>query len=232
MGKNRRGVTWAGLHILGMALMLCGSMGAALLPGEEWLAWLGRPAFPIFAFLAAEGYARTADLGRYIRRLLAWALLSEIPFDLLYGDRAFYPFRQNVLWTLVMGLLLCLLTDRVRRFRPALRAVLTAALALMGYTAGYAALSDYYGAGVLTVWMFHLFRERRWWRFLCQLLCLYVLQVQLLGGSHTEIALLALIPIWLYRGEQGRHGRRFRRVCYAFYPAHMLALFLIRRWMP
>ena len=39
-------------------------------------------------------------------------------------------------------------------------------------------------------------------------------------------ALLALVPIWLYRGRQGRHSKPFQYACYAFYPVHMLLLVL------
>ena len=44
-------------------------------------------------------------------------------------------------------------------------------------------------------------------------------------------ALFALVPIWLYQGRQGLHGKVFRWFCYAFYPVHMLILFIIRGQM-
>ena len=54
-------------------------------------------------------------------------------------------------------------------------------------------------------------------------------------GHHFEIpqqsfALLALIPIWLYNREQGYHSKWFKYFCYAFYPAHLLILFIIWQW--
>ena len=42
------------------------------------------------------------------------------------------------------------------------------------------------------------------------------------------VALLALVPIWLYRGRQGYHSKPFQYACYAFYPVHMLLLVLMR----
>lgn len=57
--------------------------------------------------------------------------------------------------------------------------------------------------------------------------------VELLGLEveicHQGLALLALVPIWLYQGRQGHHSKPFQYACYAFYPAHMLALALILR---
>jgi hypothetical protein len=52
--------------------------------------------------------------------------------------------------------------------------------------------------------------------------------VELLGRlvelPQQGLALLALVPIWLYRGRQGYHSRAFQYACYAFYPVHLLIL--------
>ena len=241
--QEERGLSAAALHVLAMALMLCDHMWAALFPAAEWLTCLGRLAFPIFAFLLVEGFFHTHDLRRYCLRLLGWAVVSEVPFNLMYAGSAVYPYHQNVLWTLLLSLLLIALIERVRdRFRPVLAVALSAVLAVAGYLLGYALMADYYGVGVLTVLVFYLFNQRTWWNFLGQLACLAFLHVELLGGycyavtllghelelPQQGLALLALIPIWLYRGRQGEHGKPFRHFCYAFYPAHMLVLGLIR----
>lgn len=56
----------------------------------------GRLAFPIFAFMAVEGYFHTHSFQKYALRLLLFAVLSEVPFDLMYGGTWFYPVHQNV----------------------------------------------------------------------------------------------------------------------------------------
>ena len=51
---------------------------------------IGRFAFPVFAFLIVNGYERTRDVKRYLTRLLAFAVISQIPY-VLVGDVNHFP---------------------------------------------------------------------------------------------------------------------------------------------
>ena len=228
-------LTAAVLHIIAMTLMLMDHLWATLLPAREWLTCAGRVAFPIFAFMAVEGYFHTRSFKKYILRMLLFAVLSEIPFDLMYGGTWFYPVHQNVLWTFLLGLLGVWLMEQVRKKGK------TWMYLLAGLVLGTLCMVDYYGVGVLTVFVFYFLHGRKWWCFLGQLAALYWLNVELLGGlmypvqlfgmefelCQQGLALLALIPIWLYRGRQGYHSKPFQYLCYAFYPVHMLLLVVV-----
>ena len=244
--NSKLDISSAGLRIFAMGFMLCDHLWAMLFPSEEWLTCIGRTAFPIFAFMVAEGYLHTHDLRRYMLRMLVWALLAEIPFNLMYGSSILYPYHQNVLWTFLLSLLLILLIEKSKsRFQPVPAAFLSAGITLAGFVLGYVTMADYYGAGILTVLTFYFFRNKDWKSRFCQFLCLYILNVKLLGGYYYEVqifgfdieliqqgfALLALIPIWLYQGRQGFHNKAFQYFSYAFYPVHMLLLFIIREWI-
>ena len=234
------------LHLLAMALMLCDHLWATILSDYQWLTWLGRLAFPIFAFLLVEGYFHTGNLRRYAARLLLFAVISEIPFNLMTGGSLLYPYHQNIMWTLLMGLGAVHLNETARRSGKPLRRILTAVLSiLVGYLLGFLTMTDYFGAGVLTPLIFYFFRKRTWWCFAGQFAALYYLNVEILSGLFFEVtflglewtvvqqglALFALIPIWLYRGRQGYHSKPFQYACYAFYPAHMLLLYLIGTYL-
>ena len=68
--KRNFEITSMGLHLMAMLLMLCDHVRLTLVPGSDWLSCIGRPAFPVFAFLIAEGYFHTKNLKKYVLRLL------------------------------------------------------------------------------------------------------------------------------------------------------------------
>lgn len=240
METKRFDLSSAALHLIAMALMLCDHLWATVVIGNEWLTAIGRLAFPIFAFLIVEGYFHTRDLRRYVKRLLLFAVLSELPFDLMCAGSVLEPFHQNVLWTFLIGIGMIHLNERARKKGKLWLRILTAAgTVVLGYLIGILTMVDYNGVGVLTVLVFYFFRGRKWWCLAGQLAAMYWLHVEVLGGYYFELSLLgqtfriveqglavlALIPIWLYRGRQGYHSRWFQYLCYAFYPVHMLLLY-------
>ena len=242
MTRPKFQITSAGLHLLAMALMLCDHLWGTLVPGNDWLTCLGRLAFPIFAFLLVEGYFHTRSLRRYAGRLLLFAILSEIPFNLALGSRIFYPIHQNVLWSFLLSLGLIHWNHKNRDKAPLRRVLVAAASVLIGTLVGLITFVDYYHAGVLTVLIFYFFRRRDWLGFAGQLIGLWYVNMELLGGFGYQVtllgrkfflmrqglALLALIPIWLYRGQPGCRTRGFRAFCYLFYPVHLLILGLLK----
>ena len=231
------------LHLMAMIFMLCDHLWATIIPGNEWLTCVGRLAFPIFAFLIVEGYFHTRSLKRYVGRLFLFALISEVPFDLVMGGTAFYPVHQNVLWTFLIGIGLIFCNEWARgKGRLWLRVVTAAATIVMGFLLGLVSFADFHFAGVFMVLTFYFFRGRNWWNFLGQLLVMAYINLEILAGLSYPVslagvtcffpqqgfALLSLPLIWLYRGRQGYHSRAFQYGCDAFYPAHLLILWLLQ----
>ena len=240
---KRFDISASALHIMAMIFMLCDHLWATIIPGNQWLTCLGRLAFPIFAFLIVEGYFHTGNLKRYALRLFLSALISEIPFNLMYSSSVIFPFHQNVIWTLLLGLGLIHINELAARKGKIWLRILTGCITVIaGFLLGTLTMVDYFGVGVVTILVFYFFRKRKWWCLLGQIVILYYLNVEVLSGLYFEItilgktihivqqglALLALVPIWLYQGRKGNKSKVFQYICYGFYPVHMLLLYLLR----
>jgi len=230
------------LHIMAMLFMLCDHLWGTIVPGNDWMTCIGRISFPIFAFMIVEGYFHTRNLKKYVSRLLLFAVLSEIPFNLAMGSRVFYPIHQNVLWSFLISLGLIHWNEKSKNHRIWKRVLVGISTITLGCILGLVATVDFYHAGVLTVLVFYFFRQKKWWSYVGQFICLWIINMEMLGGLVYELqlggqtfflarqgfALLALIPIWLYRGKQGYHSKALQYVYYAFYPLHLLILGILK----
>ncbi len=240
--KTFVGMSSFGLHIIAMVLMLCDHLWASVLSNQGWLTWIGRLAYPIFAFMIVEGYFHTSNFKRYLKRLFIFALISEIPFNLIYNGTLIYPFHQNVLWTFIVALLCIRWIDSVRKKRhPVVAVLLSAGILLLCYLIALLLMMDYYGYGVLTVFVFYIFRGKSWWQRIGQLAGLIYINVFAIKGmrvpvtlfgttiefAQQSLAVLAIIPIWLYNGKRGTHNRFIQYAFYAFYPVHLFVLGLL-----
>lgn len=113
---NRPAITSFTLKVVAIVGMTCNHVAnifALQLPGWATVALcsLGGLTFPIMAFLLGEGYRYTSNIRSYAVRLAVFAVLSQVPYSLLWGATA------NVLVTLLLGLGVLWAHDHVRQ-RP------------------------------------------------------------------------------------------------------------------
>jgi len=220
------------LKLIAICTMFIDHMGYTLFPGVMWLRCIGRAAFPIFCFLIAEGCVYTRDRKKYALRLLVFAVISEIPFNLMTGGGMRNPDSQNVLWTLLAGALVCWLMDWALKKRTPSAFVLTGAVMVAAYWLLELAGTDYGGWGMLLVVMFygvHRAPSGAVVKMIAQAFGLAFFSIGVMGGylSIELWSLTALLPIWLYNGQRGFSNRAVQYGFYAFYPVHILILSLI-----
>lgn len=220
------------LKLIAICTMLIDHMGYTLFPGVMWLRCVGRVAFPIFCFLIAEGCVYTHDRKKYALRLLVFALLSEIPFNLMNSGMIWDPYDQNVLWTLLTGALVCWLIDWALKKCTPLSFVLTGAAMVAAYWLLEIGNTDYGGWGMLLVAAFygvHRAPSGAVVKMIAQAFGLAFFSIGVMGGylSIELWSLAALVPIWLYNGQRGFSHKAVQYGFYAFYPVHILILSLI-----
>ena len=223
------------LKLIAICTMLIDHMGYTLFPGVMWLRCVGRVAFPIFCFLIAEGCVYTHDRKKYAARLLVFALLSEIPFNLMNSGMIWDPYDQNVLWTLLLGALACWLMDWALKKCTPLSFVLTGAVMLAAYWLLEIGNTDYGGWGMLLVAAFygvHRAPSGAVVKMIAQAFGLAFFSLGVMGGylSIELWSLVSLAPIWLYNGQRGFSHKAVQYGFYAFYPVHILILSLIAKY--
>lgn len=180
--------------------------------------YIGRLAFPIFAYMIVEGFIHTRNRWRYGCRLGLFAIISEIPFDLgLHGDMWNIE-KQNVFFTLFLGYCLCATLAAIEQkalLKPRSLALLEVA-AMVAFALGAIALrTDYDATGVLLIMVLYLTRDHR----LKQ--CLFGSLV--IGFEITSI--FSFVLLYFYNGLRGKQPKW---LFYWFYPVHLVVLWGIR----
>ncbi len=234
------------LKITAILLMLLDHMSiGSLSVGGLTLRFFGRIAFPIFAYLLVEGFHYTQKSGRtgaYLKRLFLFAVLSEIPFNLLItGDWLNFE-HQNVFFTLAIGLCTLWILEKSLQEKKEYIAV---AVVLASVVLVHFLHTDYAERGLLLIILFYLLREKKW-GVAVAVLCfcffallpiplywnpdIYWLQFKIF--SWFQLGSLLSIPLLMaYNGKRGYNSRFMKWFFYAFYPVHMLLLVLIKAFL-
>ena len=206
------------LKILAMITMTVDHIGAYLLPQYDILRMIGRLAFPIYAYLIAEGCAHTRDRRRYLLQMGGMALLCQLVYFFATGS-----LYQCILVTFTLSILLIYAIDSGS---PLLGAgMFLVVLFLTGFLPnrlpGF--YIDYSLWGVLTPVAVYLGRNKREKLLFCGIL------LALLAADHSGftqwLGLLSLIPLALYNGQRGK--ARIKWFFYLYYPIHLVAIYAI-----
>lgn len=221
-----RGLDAFTLKIVAIAAMTADHVGALLYPEALWLRVIGRLAMPIIAFLLVEGYHNTGSLGRYMLRVLVFALIAQPVYRLAF------PHGLNALFDLLVGLCVIWAADRLRsRWLQILLLAGVSALAIV-------VVLDWWHLAVLMIFVFdrtrgHFRRTAVAMAALVTANFLVFAGVSARTGDDSYAIINAInlgcaLALPLLRAYDGRRRRDFRYFFYAYYPAHLLALCGIR----
>ena len=178
---------------------------------------MGRLAFPIFCFTIVEGFQRTSNSREYLKRLIIFALISEIPFDLAFRGRMFSMDLQNVFWTLAFGLAAMIIYNDV--FMAGWKKAIGL---LVCFYLPYRFHTDYSVYGVLAIFLMYLFRKEP------IKMCMAGYILLLLQNPIEVWAIFGFVLILLYNGQRGRGNKK---IYYWFYPAHLMVLVLLKPYV-
>jgi len=209
------------LKWLALTTMTIDHIGLILYPQIPILRIIGRLSFPLFAYLLVLGMLSTHDPGKYFKRMLYFALLSQLPFTIANE----IPIWQqlNIFFTLSLGIILIYLLDRnnILLVVPLIVSVILPV--------------DYGAYGLATILFLYIMRSfRRTGVALITALNLLLIPFE---TSYQPLALLALPLILLHsdgklklinNGKNQTHPIISKYFFYVYYPTHLLALALLK----
>lgn len=210
------------LKLIAMISMVFDHVGDNFFPGQTWMRIVGRIAMPIFAFCIAEGFTHTRDRKKYLLRMGVFALVSELPFDLLTAGRLGFA-HQNVMVTFFLAILALLCYDRItggRRSPGRVALGIGAVLAFMALALILRTDYSFYGVGL--VFLFYVLREKKLWLRNLAGMIYHALSQNV--GIYL-FGLLGFLPLFFYNGKK---GRGLKWLFYIFYPGHLLLLWLLK----
>ena len=216
--KPAFGLSGSALKVIAMISMVIDHIALYLMEHGtvlyETMRCIGRIAFPVFAFLIAEGFIHTRSRYRFFFTLLGFAVISEIPWYLLNGADG----THNVMFTLALGVATLMVLENIQQHSMVLGFIWTLGLAGLASWLGV----DYEWRGILLIVIFYLFNGHghtfpynRDMQFFCTL--------ALMMDYGVIGAVIACIILYLYNGKRGFvQGSIAKYGFYAFYPVHFI----------
>lgn len=179
---------------------------------------VGRLAFPLYIFLLVEGFRHTRNIKKYIIRMVIFAFISEIPFDLAFYGRIFEPSHQNVFITMSLGLILLYILDQLELKKLKFKTILAVlAVCLVAFINEYIN-ADYGAYGIIFIAVIYLYRNNP----KVQAIMMFIV------GTGQYTAALAGPITYFYNGKKGKQINKY--FFYLFYPAHLLLFYFIVRF--
>jgi len=194
----------------------------------------GRTVAPVMCYFIAQGYFSTSNLKKYTTRLLIFAAISHLPYNLAFG----YTFFQatSVIWPLAMGLV-ALTAIRRQDLHILVKLIVLALCCAVSIRANWNFVA------VLWIVAFGLFHGN----FMKQIIAFCVVGIvfhlaltfnrfgffhEVFPQWHQLGIFLAIPMLMMYNGKLGKKSKVMSWAFYVFYPAHLLLLFILNRFTP
>ena len=220
------------LKIIGIVSMICDHFTKVFIKRFNILNLIGRLAFPIFAYQSVQAYINTKNIKKHLIKLLVWALISQIPFQ-LFVSTITDGFYLNVLFTFFLGLLALYIYDKINN--KYIGFIIVIIISIISELIKV----DYGAFGIILIFNFYYFvriykkKNRKLIMAISTfLLCNfkyvgdminypYLVNPYFMLGIATS---LAIIPIMLHNKQEGPKLKYF---FYIIYPLHMIIFYLI-----
>lgn len=246
------------LQIMAMTTMVCDHLGFAFFGDSVILRSIGRFAFPIYAFLLAEGFRHIkndpARVSSHLKDYVFLALVSEFCYDFMECKPITFSeviCSQCAMITLLLAFLGLMAIEKWKDSPLYMwSAVFLTAMI------NYLVMSNFKLTGVLLVYAFYFYLNRmegksfiqkilflemifliylpfyHWARYDFCSLPVYIEELTFANRCWYLAHALIPIPLALYSGSLGPTNKTFKKVYKYFYPAHMFVIGIIYHLVP
>ena len=220
-----KGLSGNALKLIAALSMLLDHAGLLLFPGNALLRILGRLAFPIFAFMIAQGCKYTRSRGRYFGQLFGLALACQTVYFLVDGSMYL-----SVLFTFSLAALMIFALQHCREKPTAFRYLLFAAAVAAVFILNQIFTIDYGFWGCMVPLFAALPLGTKYDENPVNVAALgFGLLMLALDSVPLQFWSLAAVPLLLlYSGKRGKRNMKY--FFYIFYPAH-LAVLQVLAWI-
>ena len=217
---------------------------AALVFPEIFPAWfrvIGRLAFPIFAYLVAEGFRKTSNRYKFLLRLGIFAVISQVPFALALNPvlplSVDFFYKTNIFYTMFLGGVAIVMYEKIASrkladtpFGQTTRQPLMFVATVIPMLIGVSIATDFGGLGVLIICMMYLIQHKKLQLTVLAVLIslLYILPLFTRGDFWLPFmfpwlagGLASVLIIGTYNGKRGP-GLKY--LFYVIYPLHLALL--------
>lgn len=207
------------LKLMAALFMVCDHVGLMLFPGVSWLRTIGRLAYPIFAYMIAEGCKYTKNRKRYFGLIFGLATLCQIVY--YFFDGSMY---LSILFTFSLAILGCYALDAFKRSPNFSTGFLLGATIGLIWGLNRMFTIDYGFWGCMVPVFASLPTGTKYDRLPIRALALGLglLPLAMDFGGNQSLSLLAVPLLLLYSGERGKWKMKY--FFYIFYPAHLVLL--------
>lgn len=259
-------MTGFALKVIALTSMIIDHIGKVFYPTRavsDWLGfyipdflmWIGRIAFPVYAFLIAEGCRKTRSMPKFIGRLALFSIISEAFYYMAFRSynvsgielvkQTFVSMSSlkfgNVFSTLMFGVIAVYVYQLLNRRKTKWLMLLNIPfLLLLMIIAGYCH-TDYEGFGVILIFLLYIFQEKKyqtavllgwstvlylgWFSWNGRILMWF----QSLANGYIDYT---YIPCWIFACISAvlvyfYNGERGRKIKWAFYIAYPAHLLIL-----
>ena len=227
------------LKIIALITMFIDHIGYVIFPNHFWLRYIGRIAFPIYAFLISEGLKKTSNIKKYLKNLLILAVTSEIFYDLCFNKNISLFYKTNTVYTLfIASLSIYLYNKNYNNITKYLSL-------LLGLSISYILKTDYDILGVLLIFIFYFLHNKYQYliygiiwvniKYLSNIS--YILQYifnkniylpNIYVINSLGLYLFTIVPFLIIMFYNNKKGNSLKYIFYILYPLHLFILCIIK----